>query len=522
MLATALIVFREVLEAALIISIVMVASKGVLHRNLWVGGGVGGGLAGAALVAVFAGAISSALSGMGLEIFNASVLLVAVAMLGWHNIWMARHGREMAKHADEVSHAVHDGKRPTYALAAIAGVAVLREGAETVLFLYGIAASGKDPLWMMAAGGALGVVAGCAVGALLYFGLLRIPVSKLFKVTGWMVLLLAAGLAAQGAGFLVQADLLPSLGAAVWDTSAILTETSIFGKILHTLIGYISRPAGIQVLFYVLTLVIIGTLMKILGHKVKPVAMVVACAGITLVFCGVTPAHADFQVRSPIVEYHELEIEYNGARTFDSDPALDNARSHTISIGYGFLSFWKAELEGELEGEPGEDVEYVATTFENTFQLTDQGKYWADLGLFLEYSHARHDGEPDVIEFGPLVQKEVPGLVERGSLHTLNLFLEKTVGENHDNSTVFSYAWQSRLRLNQYFEPGIEVYGEVEDIAHAGKLSQQGHRAGPMFAGAYDLPTQGKIKYEAGYLLPLTSATEDGTLRWKLEYELPF
>ena len=69
-----------------------------------------------------------------------------------------------------------------------------------------------------------------------------------------MVLLLAAGMAAQAAGYLVQADLLPPLGDAVWDTSAVLTEDSVLGKALHTLIGYVSRPDGIQILFYLATL----------------------------------------------------------------------------------------------------------------------------------------------------------------------------------------------------------------------------------------------------------------------------
>ncbi len=520
MLATIIIVFREVLEASLIISIVMAASQGVAKRNLWVGGGIAAGVVGAGLVAGFAGVIAEALSGMGLEIFNASILLFAVFMLGWHNIWMARHGREMAKHADDVSRSVVTGRKPPYALAVIAGVAVLREGAETVLFLYGIAASGHDSLWVMFAGGLLGVAAGGTLGAILYFGLLRVPVKKLFTVTAWMVLLLATGLAAQCAGFLVQADLLPPLGTAVWDTSSILSETSIFGKVLHTLVGYISRPDGIQILFYLFTLVVIGSLMKVFAHTVKPVAAAFACA--TLMLCGIpAPAHADFQVRSPIITYRELEIEHNGARTFDSKRELNSTRSDTLAIGYGVTPFWKFELEGEAEAGHGEDLRYVATTLENTFQLTEQGKYWADLGLFLEYSHAATGGEPDVVEFGPLVQKEAQGIANYGTLHTLNLLFEKNFGTHHDNTTVFSYAWQSRLRLNPLFEPGVEIYGEADDSGEAGKFSQQQHRAGPMFAGLYNFAPHGKIKYELGYLLPLTSVTENGALRWKLEYEIP-
>lgn len=84
-----------------------------------------------------------------------------------------------------------------------------------------------------------------------------------------MILLLAAGMAAQGAAFLVQADLLPALGERVWDTRGLIPDEGIVGRVLHTLIGYTARPDGIQVLFYLVTLGGIIALMKIVngaGH----------------------------------------------------------------------------------------------------------------------------------------------------------------------------------------------------------------------------------------------------------------
>ena len=96
MLAVAVIVFREVLEAALIVSIVMAASVGVAGRTHWVAGGTGAGFLGACLVAMFAASIADAFQGSGQEILNAGILLLAVCMLGWHNLWMARHARHVA------------------------------------------------------------------------------------------------------------------------------------------------------------------------------------------------------------------------------------------------------------------------------------------------------------------------------------------------------------------------------------------------------------------------------------------
>src|SRR5207253_4309477 len=182
MLATAIIVFREVLEAALIVGIVMAASRGVMRRGAWVGGGVAAGVLGAMAVAGGAETIAGLAAGTGQEVFNAIVLFAAVAMLGWHNIWMTRHGREMTMAANRLGAAVRAGTQPLWALAFAVGLAVLREGSEVVLFLYGIAAAGQDGAGAMAFGGALGLVAGVAAGSAIYFGLVHIPMRHLFSV----------------------------------------------------------------------------------------------------------------------------------------------------------------------------------------------------------------------------------------------------------------------------------------------------------------------------------------------------
>src|SRR5215469_942807 len=156
MLATAIIVFREVLEAALVVGIVLAAARGVPRRGAWVSGGIAGGVLGATLVAACASAIAAAVNGIGQELFNATILFTAVAMLGWHNIWMNRHGRELAANAALLGKEVLGGSRPLYALALVVGIAVLREGSEIVLFLYGIAIASK-------AGGFGMLLGGCSV-----------------------------------------------------------------------------------------------------------------------------------------------------------------------------------------------------------------------------------------------------------------------------------------------------------------------------------------------------------------------
>ena len=249
MLATLVLVFREVLEAALIISIVAAATRGVDRRAAWIGGGIALGVIGALIVAAFASGIANAMSGMGQEFFNAAVLLAAVLMIGWHVIWMARHGRELAQHMKEVGSAVSSGHRPMTALLIVVAIAVLREGSEVVLFGYGLLASGSS-MGALALGGVLGLVAGVAVGFALYFGLLKIPMRHFFSATNGLLVLLAAGLASEAAGKLVQADALPTLVDTVWDSSWLLTDHSWLGQTLKVLIGYTAQPSGIQLAFY--------------------------------------------------------------------------------------------------------------------------------------------------------------------------------------------------------------------------------------------------------------------------------
>ncbi|MGP8306645.1 FTR1 family iron permease [Vibrio sp. YIC-376] len=267
MLSSAIIVFREVLEAALIVTILMAATKGVSGRSRWIFGGVTAGLFGALIVAFSASAIASTFEGMGQELFNAGILLSAVLMLAWHNIWMSKHARELVAHLKQVSSKITEGSLPMYFLSVATALAVLREGSEVVLFLYGVSAGGDSGLSMLI-GGVFGVVSGIIAGSLLYFGLLRIPTHWLFRITGWMILFLAAGLAASAAGYLMQAGVLTAQ-APLWNSSAILSERSMLGQLMHILVGYQSRPTATQLAFYLVTIVVISSGMRWAG-RVEP------------------------------------------------------------------------------------------------------------------------------------------------------------------------------------------------------------------------------------------------------------
>ena len=268
MLASLVIVFREVIEAGLIVGIVLAATRGVPRRGWWVTCGIVAGTLGACMVAAFAGELGALFNGSGQELFNAAILLVAVGMLTWHNAWMAGHGRELAREVRAVGSAVAEGHRPLTALAVVVGVAVLREGSEVVLFLYGIFATGGTTVGAMVTGGALGVALGAAMSALLYLGLLAVPAHRLFAVTTGLITLLAAGLASQAVFFLQQADYLQGLATPLWNTSWLLRDESVFGRLLHTLIGYTAMPDGAQLLAYAMVIALMLAMMRLARGKV--------------------------------------------------------------------------------------------------------------------------------------------------------------------------------------------------------------------------------------------------------------
>jgi high-affinity iron transporter len=253
MLGAAIIVFRETLEAALLIGILGAATRGLSGRNLWLWMGIAGGLLGSLAVAGLTETIADLAEGMGQELFNAAILGIAVLMLSWHNIWMAAHGREMAAQAKSVGSAVASGRRELSAVAVLITLAVLREGSETALFLYGLAASGESGQLSLFIGALLGLTGGAGVGWLVYAGLARIPIRQFFSVTGLLILFLAAGMSAQMARYLIQGDFISPLISPLWDTSFLLPMDSFGGNLMHLLTGYEARPSAMQVMFYVIT-----------------------------------------------------------------------------------------------------------------------------------------------------------------------------------------------------------------------------------------------------------------------------
>ena len=525
MLGVALIVFREVLEAALVIGIIFAATQGVTNRGRWIVAGIGTGVIGAVIVAMFADRLATAAAGMGQELFNATVLFAAVAMLGWHTLWMARHGREMTQVSRRLGANVAVGAQPLYAVAIVVGLAVLREGSEVVLFLYGLVASGSANADSLLFGGEVGLAAGIAVGVAIARGLLSIPSRHLFTVTGWLIALLAAGMSAQGVAFLNQAGYVSHLTEIAWNSSAFAADGSMLGQALHALIGYTAAPMQIQVIAYVVTLVVLGAAMIIGGTPkfrvgtAAPGFAAALCAAIAVGTCGLREAHAGPpKVYSPYVELGEWEFEFRSATTFDNDDDKDGAQSYVYEIGYSPTAFWHTALFLGQGAAPGDFLRSNEFAWENIFQLTEPGQYWIDVGAYVEYAKGLRQGGDHALEWKVLLEKSIG----KWTFTANPIFVQDFPEADEDPGVQFEYAWGTYYRLMPEFEPGFEAFGGVGELTHANALEEQEHLIGPNVRGRLPMGGGGKLVYNLGYLCGLTDESPDGTFKVELEYELRF
>ncbi len=510
MLSTLIIVFREALEAILVISIAMVASRGIEASSRWIYAGVTCGLILAMIVALFAEVIAASMAGMGQELFNASVLISASLLMVWSAIWMRRQGKEISDRINLRCSEIK-GEGVSIALLAIAvGLAVAREGSEVVLFLHGVAATGGDHLTGMLTGALSGLLLSLAVALLLYRSLVKIPIRLVFSIITFLIVLLAAGMASQGMAYLVMIDAVPALGQMIWNSSGLIAEQSMLGQLLQALMGYDDRPSGMQVLTFILVLSLTWLLIYL---QSRPTSGAVAAALMLLSLSLSTMpqnAHAK-KVYSPIVEQGELEFEYLVDFSFDTDPSKNGNARHQFELEYAVTDRWMTAVVGDFRKRPGQSFAYQGLKWENIYQLFEQGELWLDAGLYLEYIIPQSSlNKPDVIEFKLLLEKESGRLI-----NTANLVLKKELGANAVNNTSAGYAWRSRWRWMRALEPGVEVYGSIGELGNSSALPRQTHQIGPVLLGK--LPAG--LSYEIGYLFGLTTTSDKSMLKLVLGYE---
>ena len=227
-----------------------------------------------------------------------------------------------------------------------------------------------------------------------------------------------------------------------------------------------------------------------------------AVIAVSIFASGPAAAAAINKVFSPVVEWGEKEIELRGFFTRDSDPAKNALRVDKFDLALGVTQWWFTELEFVFVREPGQKEDLEAIASENVFQLSEQGEYFADFGLFFEYERELGAKVHEIL-VGPIVQKQFGSWVA-----TANIFFERKFGsEATEKEIETKTAVQLKYRLSESFEPGVEYYGEAED-----------RNLGPAAFGKVKLG-QTKLKWQAAWLFGLTDTAADNSIRWMLEYE---
>lgn len=242
-------VFREFLEISILVSLFSAFGKNIKNFNILLAIGMALGCIGAGIIALFTEQISDSLDGMGHEVFEAIIILTTVALICSTIIWMKRYSKILKDKLSSIDGS-NDSLSSKIMIILLIGTTIFREGSEIVLILYSISAIDGSQSAVYIQGFALGAILGTSVGLGLYYGLFKFATKYIFTISSLVMTFIAAGLAAEAAKILVSVGAIDFLTYRLWDTSFVVSDDTILGKILKIMIGYTSKPTAIELIFY--------------------------------------------------------------------------------------------------------------------------------------------------------------------------------------------------------------------------------------------------------------------------------
>lgn len=235
--------------------------------------------------------------------------------------------------------------------------------------------------------------------------------------------------------------------------------------------------------------------------------LLLSCLSLLATAWAALPARAsEFVVYEPYVVQRQNEVEYRSYDLHDSSAALNGQWGAVLSVAHSFTSWWRPEIYLlKYQHTPGVGTQYRGWEFENTFQLTPTGEYWADIGFLASYEHNTPAGKNSELEFGPLFEKRSGHFV-----HRLNLIWEKQIGDAAARYYEFRGAYSLSYQWRQAFAPGVEAYYLPHDDAR---------QIGPVIYGELASAQGNELEYSAGLLFGINRGAPDQTFVFRLEYE---
>lgn len=275
MIVSFIITFRETLEAALIVGIILGylnKTKQTKHNNIvyiGVGAAIVASIAGAILFNVFAGGFS----GRAEKIFEGITMIIGAILLTTMILWMMRQKQVASELEKRVATEVNDSQK--FGLFSLVFVSVLREGIETVIFLEAASFVAVDNNLL---GALIGIIAAIALGYIIVVSTIKVNLKKFFNITGVLLILFAAGLIAHGVHEFQEAQVIPIVAEHVWDINPavstdgsypLLHEKGHIGSIFKGLFGYNGNPNLLEILSYIVYLVFISIIWRKTNKKEK-------------------------------------------------------------------------------------------------------------------------------------------------------------------------------------------------------------------------------------------------------------
>lgn len=269
MLNIALVVFREFMEVAVLLSIIIAATRKVSNAPYYIVLGMMSGVIAASFLAFATKYLTLSFGGIGDEIFDIVVILTTVLIISWTVIWMQGYDRKLKEDLTNIAEDVNSNPKYCWFIALIVASTIFREGSEIVLLIYSIVSAHAVPVVDFLMGLGFGAFAGMGTGIVMYKGLVKFSGRNLFRITSMLLILIAASLASEAGNMLVQVGLVDCCNYQVWDTSHIISDHSLLGRVLKILVGYNSKPLALQLIFYVATFVIVYSFSKLRRRAIK-------------------------------------------------------------------------------------------------------------------------------------------------------------------------------------------------------------------------------------------------------------